>query len=298
MMYVTGLISYEHTFYVNHLPKPNAAVPADALFDVFGGAAGNCAAVARKMKEPATILSVVGDDFPGSPYDEHLRKELKVKMDHVKIVRGELTSRQFTAVDRHGHHLAFFHWGASEQLHKLKLPKLKMKDTDVVHIASGDPAFNTRVSTAYRDNIISFDPGYDVALYSGKQLVEMFKNADFLFCNEHELKNIYHKTGYSSVKSLLKHGLVCCVVTKGAKGSEVHTKGNKYKVKPRKTTAVDPTGAGNAYSTAFISAFTKGYDLEACGKIGSIVASHVIEMVGAQTNIPSWNKALQQAKKL
>ena len=53
---------------------------------------------------------------------------------------------------------------------------------------------------------------------------------------------------------------------------------------------MDPTGAGDAYRAGFLVAYTKGYSLEICGRIGSTTASFTVEKVGCQTNLPTWEQ--------
>lgn len=297
MIYVVGHIVYDHLIYVRNFPKPNSAVPVQHIFDLFGGAAANCAMVISKLWGRASLISLVGDDFPNSDYERHL-SENGIELKHVKVVRGEMTSRAFMPVDSRGNQISFFYWGASAHFSKARVPKLELKKTDIIHIANGDPNFNGRLVERYKDNIISFDPGYDIAIYSRSDLERLFIHSDFLFCNELELKLILSKLGLRNARQIIKHGIKCLVVTRGEKGSVIHTKEGTIRVKAYKTKLIDPTGAGDSYRAAFLTAFSKGNDLETCGKIGSAVASYVIEKVGAQTNIPSWRRALARAKKL
>ena len=45
-------------------------------------------------------------------------------------------------------------------------------------------------------------------------------------------------------------------------------------------TVVDTTGAGDAYAAGFLYAYTQGYDLATCGKLGGIMAAEVISHFG------------------
>jgi len=54
------------------------------------------------------------------------------------------------------------------------------------------------------------------------------------------------------------------------------------------TESVDPTGAGDAYKAGFLVALTKGCAPKICGQVGSVTASFVVEKVGCQTNLPTW----------
>ena len=57
---------------------------------------------------------------------------------------------------------------------------------------------------------------------------------------------------------------------------------------------VDPTGAGDAFAGATLTALINGYSPEASAKVGSVVSSFVVEKNGCQTNLPSWKTMLQR----
>jgi ribokinase len=60
---------------------------------------------------------------------------------------------------------------------------------------------------------------------------------------------------------------------------------------------VDPTGAGDAYKAGFLVAFTKGCAPKICCQVGSITASFVVEKVGCQTNLPTWEMMKERYSK-
>ena len=49
---------------------------------------------------------------------------------------------------------------------------------------------------------------------------------------------------------------------------------------------IDSTGAGDAYAGGFLYALTHGFDLAACGRMGSIAAAEVISHFGARPETP------------
>jgi sugar/nucleoside kinase (ribokinase family) len=53
---------------------------------------------------------------------------------------------------------------------------------------------------------------------------------------------------------------------------------------------IDTTGAGDYFAAGFLAGYAKGYDLEKCGKLGSIMASRVIGIVGAQLTDNDWKE--------
>ena len=241
---------------------------------------------------------MVGEDFAGSDYERRLR-ELGVDLKHVKTVYGAYTSRAFMPVDSDGNLRSFFYWGATSAFRNLLVPRINLTSKDLIHIATGDPKFNRRLVAAYPDATISFDPGYDVPLYSKDDFEFIFGRVNLFFANEHECSVVLHKVGKRTAKDLLSYGLDAVVVTHGAKGSEIFTPKAKITVKAyTKVKCVDPTGAGDAYRAGFLAAFMKGKPLKECAKIGSATASFVISEVGGQTNIPTWEQAEKRAKEL
>jgi len=241
---------------------------------------------------------MVGEDFKNSDYDRHLG-ELGVDTSHVRVVKGAYTSRAYMAVDSKSDQTSFFYWGASGAFRHLLVPRLHPGKEDLIHIATGCPGFNRRLVSAYHKAMISFDPGYDIALYSKQDLEFILPRIDILFVNEHELALILKKTGKKTPKSLLSYGLEMLIVTEGAKGSTVYTRKQQIHAPAyKKAKCIDPTGAGDSYRAGFLAAFMKGKDLKTCAKMGSAVASFVIGQVGAQTGLPDWEQAWKRAKEL
>lgn len=86
----------------------------------------------------------------------------------------------------------------------------------------------------------------------------------------------------------LKAGIDTIVVTYDSRGSRIHTKDAQYCIPVVPVKAIDPTGAGDAYRAGFLLAFTRGHDMETCGRIGATVASFVVEVIGCQVKLPTW----------
>jgi len=61
---------------------------------------------------------------------------------------------------------------------------------------------------------------------------------------------------------------------------------------------IDPTGAGDGYRAGFLVGLVKNYDLETCGKIGTTVASFIVERKGCQTNLPDWKQMKKRYERI
>ncbi len=49
---------------------------------------------------------------------------------------------------------------------------------------------------------------------------------------------------------------------------------------------VDTTGAGDLYASGFLYGYTRGLDLETCGRLASMAAAEIISHVGARPAVP------------
>ena len=70
-------------------------------------------------------------------------------------------------------------------------------------------------------------------------------------------------------------------------GSVVVTAGATHEIPAAKVEKlVDTTGAGDLYASGFLYGLTRGRDLAACGRLGSLCAAEVIGHFGARPETP------------
>ncbi len=116
-----------------------------------------------------------------------------------------------------------------------------------------------------------------------------FSYADILKLNDEEVvristalygKEIRETAFVTMVQKDFDIDVVC--VTKGSKGCTVYDKdGNAYDAKAPEIDAVSTVGAGDAFSSAFLSSYFKGYSLKECGIAGNILGAFVASQEGA-----------------
>jgi sugar/nucleoside kinase (ribokinase family) len=76
-------------------------------------------------------------------------------------------------------------------------------------------------------------------------------------------------------------------VTRSEKGSVIAAKGKVHEIKADKVAkVVDTTGAGDLYAAGVLYGLTRGYELSACGRLGSLAAAEVISHYGARPETP------------
>lgn len=104
---------------------------------------------------------------------------------------------------------------------------------------------------------------------------------DVIKPNEHEAETLTGvENPYTATRLLTEWGAKISIVTLAEKGSLVGTGRNFLRIPAYKTSAIDPTGAGDTYIGAFITKFLEDASLFDCGVFASAAASIKVEHTG------------------
>lgn len=116
------------------------------------------------------------------------------------------------------------------------------------------------------------------------------KYVDILFANEEEARAF---TGKESKEALDVLAEMCsiAIVKTGKNGSYIRKGTEEIQVPAMSVEKViDTTGAGDYFAAGFLYGLTGGYALEKCARIGTILAGHVIQHIGASIPKEKWNE--------
>ncbi len=261
---VVGHCAYDYIFMVSEHPSEDASAYIEEWKKCYGGGAANISVGIARLGGKSKLYSIAGRDF--KRYEHYLNKVgVKALLNRSKkrVARAYI----FNAGEKQ---IIYFYWGASEDMDKMKGVKSKY-----LHIAPCHPALAVRM--AEKGDFIAFEPGQDLKKFSRETLSYIVEQSEIIFCNKKEKEQMEKLVDLKGKK---------LIVTLGKKGSIV---GNKIKIPPVPAKMRDATGAGDAYKAGFWAAFMKGYEFEDCCRVGSVVASFVVERIGAQ-NFPSWER--------
>lgn len=120
---------------------------------------------------------------------------------------------------------------------------------------------------------------------------------DIVFANEEEAKALLDVSAEEAV-SLLARQTDIAVVKVGEKGSWIQRGDEKVFVSAHKVNCVDTTGAGDLYAAGFIYGLINGQSLSVSGQIGTLLAAHVIQKVGAKVDDSVWGKIAEDIKEI
>lgn len=277
---VVGHTALDYIVDVEKIAGKNESSPVIDYEEYPGGGAANIAVAIAKLGGKSQLISPVGMDFSSSGY-EQLLKDACVDLSRLYSIETLKLSKAFIFTDREDNQTTYFYWGASS-----KFKELEPEPADFVHLATADCVYNAKI--AQIAGFVSFDPGQDLVTYSKEKLETILAHTDILFANRHEIKRVSEMTGKSF--SELRAMIEVIVITYDAEGSRIYTGNDEWEIPVVSVKAVDPTGAGDAYRAGFLLAYTRGYSLPTCGKIGSTVASFVVQSRGCQTSLPTWEE--------
>jgi ribokinase len=285
-----GHTALDYILSVDKFPNPNESTNVNSLKTFDGGSAGNVSVVGATLGLKVSLLSAVGEEFKNSSYERKLL-DLGVNIDDMIIAKNMKTPIAFMLTDPDENQIFYFYLGAGVIFTETTVPEETIKNSEILHLGTGNPSFNSRVSKVGRslDKIISFDPGQDLHLYNNEDLKSIINRTNILFGNQYEIDSILNKLKLD-INDLRCIGPNIVIKTFGKLGSVIYSD-DKINIDPIYRPATDPTGAGDSYRAGFFKYYLEDKPLEECAKFASTVSSFIVEEEGCQTNIPTLEEA-------
>ncbi len=128
-----------------------------------------------------------------------------------------------------------------------------------------------------------------------KHLIDEY--VDIVFANEEEAKAYTGKEPREALKQIASRCEIA-VVKIGKDGSLVQSGEVFERVETPQVVSLDTTGAGDVYASGFLFGLANDMDLETCGRIGSLLASRVIQVFGAKIPDEDWPRILEEVEKM
>jgi len=258
----------------------------------FGGRAGNIAVIAAGLGLDVAIASITGADFTQSGYRHYLLKR-KVDVDKVEILKTEKCAKTQVFRRPDGKHIYFFQANVQERNHGLDLEREELNKFKIVYLTSFDSekaVIEIMRKLETLDNVF-FGLGEEIYRKSKGFLELAIGISSYLNLNEKEFETLLEKIGLSAIDDVFDIGtklrFVC--VSLGDKGSTIYTPEQRYFVPPvPPQEMVSTLGAGDAYVAGLVYGIVNSWDIKECGRLGSVVASFILEREGAQSNLPNW----------
>lgn len=269
---------------------------------VAGGSAGNTLTGTAVLGMPSGFIGKVGDDELGALYLSD-QKRNGIKSTLLKGVQSSGRAMVFITAPNAERTFAV-HLGAALEMVPEDLKPEYFEGYDYFHI-EGYLVQNQQLLRHAVELVkaagcyISIDlASYNVVESNDTFLHDIVENyVDIVFANETEAQAFAKQEPEKAVETISK---LCdiAIVKIGKEGSLIKSGEEFYRINSYPAQTVDATGAGDLYAAGFLYGHALGMPLETCGKIGSIIAAKVVEVVGPKIDIPRWKAAKQQIREL
>ncbi|RUA06800.1 MAG: carbohydrate kinase family protein [Gammaproteobacteria bacterium] len=246
----------------------------------FGGCGGNIAYNLHLLDANSVPMATVGEDF--TPYMNWMESH-HMNTTHMKVIDGAYTGQAFITTDMDDNQITAFHPGAMGESHLNKVSDVSTVDIGIVSPDGRDGMIAH--AKQFKDAKIPFifDPGQGMPMFSGDELIAFVEQANYVAVNDYESQMLQDKTGLDLVT--IASMVDALIITKGAKGSEIHTNGEIINIAPAKARATqDPTGCGDAYRAGLLYGLMNDMDWKTTGQLAGLLGAIKIAHLGTQNH--------------
>jgi ribokinase len=259
-----GHVNWDVTLRLGRLPVPDGESRVKRRQESGGGSAANVAVALAALDRAAALVGSVGED----PAGERALSSLAaagVDVSLVRTVQGT-TARKYLLVDEAGEVAMVDDGGVNEAIAPEDVDAAWLDDITHLHLTGQRPATAARLAGLASDRGVgvSFDPGRRL---DDRDYTETLARTDLLLLNDREADAL-------DAEALPRD---CVVVTKhGERGATLEGPDGRLDHEGVALSAVDATGAGDAFAAGFLAASLDGADDEralavanACGALAA-----------------------------
>ena len=268
------------TLLADQLHRVNVSFLVPTLRTEYGGCSANIAYNLKLLGGDPLIMATIGQD--GADYLERLRN-FGIKTRAIKTIGDAYTAQCFVTADQDNNQINAFHPGAMQFSHENNVADCGPLRVAIIAPDGRDGMLKHARDCAALGIPFMFDPGQQLPMFSGEELLAFIDQASYLAANDYEFEMIMDRTGLTLQD--IASRLDALVVTRGEKGSEIYAGGERYDIPAVPATAVvDPTGCGDAYRAGLLYGIAQGYDWKTSGRIASLLGSIKIGHQGGQNH--------------
>ncbi len=283
--YAFDSIMVFHDKFKNHiLPDKvhmlNVSFLVPTMRKEFGGCGGNIAYNLHLLGANSVPMATVGEDF--APYLTWMER-FDMNTKYIKVIKDSYTGQAFITTDMDDNQITAFHPGAMSDSHQNKVSDAGVVDIGIVSPDGRDGMIEHAKQFAEAKIPFIFDPGQGMPMFSGEELIAFIQQATYIAVNDYESQMLQDKTGLdlAAIAAMVE----ALIITKGGKGSEIHTGGAIIDIAPAKADATqDPTGCGDAYRAGLLYGLMNDLDWRTTGQLAGLLGAIKIAHLGTQNH--------------
>jgi sugar/nucleoside kinase (ribokinase family) len=266
-----------------------------------GGSAANTIHGIAKLGGQCGYIGKISNDELGNFYLEDFKKNrINTHFFYSETGTGHATA----LISQNSERTFGTYLGAAMELTAEEMTQEIFQDYGILHIEGYLVQNRALIEAAMRiakENglLVSIDmASFNIVEANLDFLHEMIrKYVDIVFANEDEAMAL---TGKSPEEALTEIAKICkiAIVKIGEHGSLIQSGERVIRINAISAKSIDTTGAGDIYASGFLYALSENLDLEVAGKIGSLLAGNVVEVMGAKIPEETWNALLPEIENL
>ena len=267
-----------------------------------GGSSANTMSGAAKLGVKCGYIGKVGQDLLGEFFTEEMRK---THVEPLLFQTPTPTGCAHAIITPEGERTFATYLGAALELSDKDLTPELFQGWDIFYVEGylvyNQPLLNKALELAKAQgmtiamDLASFNVVEDNRDYMQHILSEYI---DIVFANQEEARAFTQKDNPEEALDDLASVCDIAIVKVGAHGSWVQQGAWKVRVEPMPANVIDTTGAGDLWAAGFMAGYVKGASLSTCARMGTLLASKVIEVLGAKMDEERWQKIFNSLEQL
>lgn len=279
-----GSINLDLVYRVSTLPKPGETLASIGYEKYLGGKGINQSISAHRSGADVLHLGCIGPD--GVWIKEQI-SDFGLSLEGIKTV-DEHTGHAVILVDDSAENQIVLHGGSNlafteEQIEKA-LEKANPKTDWVICQNETNLVQELAVSAKSKDLRVA----YSAAPFEAEHAIPMLDHIDLLAVNEIEAADLQRALG----KDPREIGLRYLLITKGAKGADLHTHHETLHQPAFAVTPLDTTGAGDTFLGAFMAELTLSNSPSKALRFAAATSAIQVTRDGAAPAIPMRDEVL------
>jgi sugar/nucleoside kinase (ribokinase family) len=266
------------------IPQPGQEVYASSFALTVGGTANRAVAAAR-LGMKTGMVAVLGADPLSDVVRAFLEAEPRMRLDWIQTLPGAQVPVTVALTSKHDRGFITYEESQTRMPRRLSsaLPAARSCD---VSLAESDAPW---VREQRKQGALVFGGvGWDASGEWNPATLDKLENVDVFIPNEVEAVSYTRTASVRDAATALAERVPLVVVTRGREGALAidSASGAVVEVTAPEVDAVDPTGAGDVFTAALMTASTIGWELETRLRFASLAASLSVRSLGGAVSAP------------
>jgi ribokinase len=292
---VLGDVNADVIGHTQHWPKPGEECLADRLELHCGGVGANCALALRQWGVSASLIACIGKD----PVGDFALKTLaahRIDVRHIQRTSAALTGLLYINVTPDGQRTFFGSRGANCLVRAQRTGWKLLQGAKAASLMGyslldrAPQQAAQQILRAVRSNggWVSLDVGMEPSQRIPGKILQVIRQVALLFLSDEEAAALTgHRNARDAFRSLQRAGAREIVMKLGKRGCLITDQGELQNVPAFAVRLVDSTGAGDAFTAAFLQARLRGWPTIDAAWVANAAGAVAVSVVGAGDRAPA-----------